>query len=110
MRDLDYQSPLSTFLLAPQLFIYLFICSAIVGISARAPFECDEFNLYVFFQHVEGPECQLHGQLGLHTFTSCLAERTQVSRDLLIVTDSREERRGGGWFHWKCRLWCNTPA
>lgn len=79
--DLDYQSPLSTFLLAPQLFFIFIFCSD-VRISARAPFACDEFNLCVFFQHVEGPECQLHGQLGLHTFTSCVAEWTQVSRDL----------------------------
>lgn len=52
---------------------------------------------FLSFQHVEGPECQLHGQLGLHTFTSCLAERAQVrpSEELCrIVTDITEETRG----------------
>lgn len=30
-------------------------------------------------QHVERPECQLHRQLGIHTFASCVTQRTQVS-------------------------------
>lgn len=29
-------------------------------------------------QHVEGPERQLHGQLRIHAFTSCVTQRTQV--------------------------------
>lgn len=84
MRDLGpgLPEPTKHVFIGASAFLKNFFSTDIVHISARALFGCDEFNLYVFFQHVEGPECQLHGQLGLHTFTSCLAQRTQVSRDL----------------------------
>lgn len=39
-------------------------------------------------QHVERPECQLHRQLGVHTFTSCVTQRTQVSCHFGLLTDS----------------------
>lgn len=90
------------------------VVTNIQHMSARACLYFDEFNLYVSFfsfQHMEGPECQLYGQLRLHTFASCFTEWTQVSLDLLecfIELLLTAQGSLGAQFNLNCRLWCHN--
>lgn len=58
---------------------------------------------------MEGPECQLYGQLRLHTSASCFIEWTQVSLDLLecfIELLLTAQGSLGARFDLNCRLLC----
>lgn len=56
-----------------------FICGSVVKSNCGVSLFCP--------QHVERPECQLHRQLGIHTFTSCVTQRTQVSCHFGLCSD-----------------------